>query len=396
MSRHGIAGKVPPPPRPFLGPSLFLEKWWRRRERYPDTWDRGQCPAPSKPPPGRSANIDFHEPSLSHTQRITRCRCMLNWYGIRGVPTSTLHAMRARVDELLLGAWDRVIGSRQLDFRRLGTLYHYTTIDGLRGILSSGCLRAFDTSRYEDEIPYRDDQIFKWLEHTVHATTDDQHQRVLLCSVDLLRNPRLAVRSFASSLCESSENPALWQRFGDQGRGVAIGFGTNEAIGGFTDDTDLLWAGAVQMLYDETEQVACMNALADAAAAALASRPLIIPEVIASCLSAFLSSFRVVLKHPKYAEEKEWRLSVSYFAEGELPIRHAAGAEHDHIEVFRNPFGQIPVPVQEIIVGPLFQAPPSADEMRSWLQDTGLDPNVVQVSQSLVAPSLLKSTLNQG
>lgn len=299
----------------------------------------------------------------------------MEWIGFRNIPRQIRDEHRRRADETLLRAWDSAIGTRQLEARRDVVLYHYTTLAGLRGILTSGYLKAFDTAKYANEVPYRQRRTAELLDDIIEGEGDESLGTILRWSRSLLDHPALATRLFGASLCEADSNPILWMNSEGRSSEVAIGFAIDPGLYGHSID-QMIFGGMVKMLYNEDEQRACVRALAAATKEILSLRPLVIRELVVSSLTAFLSSLHVLLKEPKYAPEDEWRLAGSCFVRDTVPARRSPEDQFDHLALFGDFFPRRPLPFLEVILSSRLTALRLVSEIRTWLREAGISDEV--------------------
>jgi hypothetical protein len=82
------------------------------------------------------------------------------------------------------------------------------------------------------------------------------------------------------------------------------------------------------------------------------------------------------LKHPAFAEEKEWRLILREVAPGEFPLKRKARAGlHTYVPYAELPIGtnKSPLPLAKIVIGPCLDFERAADGLSTLLDETGVE-----------------------
>lgn len=188
------------------------------------------------------------------------------------------------------------------------TLYHFTDLDGLTGILTRGCLWASLATTLNDasEVQYGRNLAIDILRERQATAPTEFDRRVLRYLV----NPGAAppgndfeLFPLVISFCGRNDRSGMWLNYGRSGRGLAIGFAPSIAE---STQMDLS-----RIDYDKASQVGRMTELLNAGNAALGPAPSYSQTNDGAHLTSMYVSWRAVrLKHPAFAEEDEWRLSV--------------------------------------------------------------------------------------
>jgi len=215
-------------------------------------------------------------------------------------------------------------------------LYHYTTLEGLLGILESRVLWATSIRHLNDSSEFR---------YTVDLVRD-----VILDiprgasgaygrSLDPFREALSGMEEgtvYVSSFSAAPDLLSQWRAYGQPGIGVALGVRT----------TDLAQVAALSAYtlerceYDRDRQVAILQAALEAASSP--PQPLPFGRNVLECAPAF--------KHPSFSEEAEWRLVSGRPAAGPLSFRRVGS--------LAVPYRRIPftlrgaVPLAEIVLAP--------------------------------------------
>ena len=162
------------------------------------------------------------------------------------------------------------------------TLYHYTTRAGLLGILGSASL-------YAGHIDFMNDP------------TEGRYADELAASLELPGGPigrGFYAASYVVSFSEDGDLLSQWQSYGERGRGYALGFDLT-GLGTITSnyggvELNTPQKGPLQrVIYDRAEQIE------------LLTTGLVSGEKLRG------ATFERI-KHPSYAEEREWRLFKRY------------------------------------------------------------------------------------
>jgi Protein of unknown function (DUF2971) len=107
------------------------------------------------------------------------------------------------------------------------TLYHYTTAAGLKGILESESIWFTDFRHLND--PSEVEHGLELCRDVIGLRKQDQDGRVRLfldMLADFMRMDNLSrtLEYFIGSFSQASDDLGQWRAYGDNGRGVAIGF----------------------------------------------------------------------------------------------------------------------------------------------------------------------------
>ena len=191
-------------------------------------------------------------------------------------------------------------------------LYHYTTIGGAYGILSSDALWMTkirylnDTSELEIGIATFCQVLDELLKHG--GPSDE---------LALLHAVRIGLDSFAgsnicvASFCEHGDLLSQWRWYGEGGRGVSVGV-SSTILRGLARGNINLW----KCVYDERAHRELLHSLVRRLLEAyraekLAHRGNMSAEAGDILLKRFFVSFlqiAPIIKNPHFAEEREWRL----------------------------------------------------------------------------------------
>lgn len=191
-------------------------------------------------------------------------------------------------------------------------LYHYTTADGLLGIVSTGTLWATgirylnDSSEYEYTLDIARDHI-----ESVSKLIDQPLHRALLEALLSALNVTEIVAMYVACLSEHSDQLSQWRAYG-RGAGYAVGI-SPQALS--YAHTPTLKAGLLKCVYDKKKQhehlTYVMNRMLQAVGMGRDASVDIQRNVLRRCEVDFAGHLTVaaaVFKHASFAEEAEWRL----------------------------------------------------------------------------------------
>ena len=248
-------------------------------------------------------------------------------------------------------------------------LYHFTSIEGLSGIVKSNRLWANLTSTQNDasEVTHGVQQAkavaLRALEGgSGTALSQNFYSRVLSFLEDPAQRPSGAPRfdlvTFVLSLCGPGalDESGPWLNYGRSGAGVAIGFEPR------------VWIDSVPPLrvdYTVENQQKRMQRLLEATCTLLdpspegKADPIHAAEVAAHLVSIWVPVLASSMKHPSFSKEVEWRLLRSVlYANGEaredssaVPLPTFPAAEVNGLRVPRIEFMFQDASLREVVLG---------------------------------------------
>lgn len=258
------------------------------------------------------------------------------------------------------------------------TLYHYTTQKGLLGII-------------------RDRQIWATHHQCLNDTQEFIHAKGLF-RAELKRRSHPdplpvkmqrsmdgegfeSVNLYVASLSEKPDSLAQWRAYGSVASGFALGFKPD----GIVLPSPFVM---VRCIYKKREQRKIISAIVDEILERLHRIPSEInaePYLHLYCRVP-LHRYALVLKNPKFAEEKEWRIISEVMMEdppkkGETPLDFRDG-KSGIIPFRRVPLTSKmkPFPLIEIVVGPNPDPEQSRRSVLSLLKSQGLANCTVRIS----------------
>lgn len=217
----------------------------------------------------------------------------------------------APVFPLLLAVGNLVRSEHQ---RRVGPhperLYHYTSLEGLKGIITSGTLWMTDYSYLNDArefylgIDRATDVLTRAAEDPLYAALHGVLRDLLQ---DLQGMP--AERVLLTCFCAKADSLSHWDRYTKSGVGVAIGMRTSGLFAslGYPRQTD-----AGKVIYDPVRQEEFLHDLLHFASLAIAEdavHPKHNPTFYRELLQRHLYELLVLFKDEGFADEREYRFA---------------------------------------------------------------------------------------
>lgn len=194
-------------------------------------------------------------------------------------------------------------------------LFHYTTLNGLRGIIESKTLWLTKAAYLNDRSE---------LKHAITLFQQEANSQATALSDDkadmgeLLREAAHQLDSFQetniclASFCENGDLLSQWRGYGSSGSGVALGFSGQalERVNGTG------WARLLRCLYEPGEQIQVIRDLVRLLRSAYTICTSGIPSdrhasIRKDLIGYFNTTFlqvAPVLKNKHFAEEREWRI----------------------------------------------------------------------------------------
>lgn len=250
------------------------------------------------------------------------------------------------------------------------TLYHYTSLQGLMGIIESRTLRASDVRYMNDstELKY----AFTLLQAAITSRTSEhsQHDEALLFFSTWLRDQiNKGPMLFSASFRANGNLLSQWRGYASHGKGMSLGFNPGAIKALATEQHFSLG----QCLYDPKKQSKIIETIIDRVLAICAS---------SACLSTSFDQLEgdllgicALFKHPAFAEEQEWRIVSQPYAS---PHSHPIGFREGKAMLV--PFYQFnlahdgAVRLDHVFVGPTPNADLSATALLHYLSVHNANP----------------------
>jgi hypothetical protein len=265
------------------------------------------------------------------------------------------------------------------DVAQPSVLYHYTQAPGLLGVCSSRSLRLTDIRFLNDiaELRYSVELARAHLDHLAANTKTDPERQLLENWRMLLYTPE-GIRFYLASFCEDGDQLSQWRAYGQEG-GYAIGFAP-ERLKKAAESLRQPYA-LMKCVYKLDEQEGLMatitSTLLDALRANWPSEDHLRLKLLTELsvqFSTFLMSIAASLKHPAFAEEREWRL-VTTDPIGGRPARKSFRLGRrtivPYIEMNLVDAEKV-VRFERVIVGPTPHVDISCEAVRALLTEIGV------------------------
>lgn len=186
------------------------------------------------------------------------------------------------------------------------TLYHYTSLTGLIGIVDSGHLRASDVRFMNDSTELRHTLELLREHISVRIRSGTDHPALLdemsqWLSHRMVGGPML----FAASFRANGNLLSQWRGYSVHGKGVSLGFSPGHIAACATNQAFQVG----RCIYDEGRQRQLIELIVDAVEAAAAERdPDDAGSAVFELIEEDLLRIAAILKHPAFEEEEEWRV----------------------------------------------------------------------------------------
>jgi hypothetical protein len=182
-------------------------------------------------------------------------------------------------------------------------LYHYTDQKGLLGIITSKEIWATHHQCLNDtqEFLYAKELVRKELKKRISA--NDGSRSLLATMSSALDGPgNEDVNLYVASFSEEPDSLAQWRAYGGASSGFALGFQCERFV--------LPEAFALaRCIYQPEKQSEVVDAIVSEVLDRSEQGGLLNTEKIVRVILLFaLHAFALILKHPKFAEEREWRI----------------------------------------------------------------------------------------
>ena len=200
------------------------------------------------------------------------------------------------------------IGSRALfESEAPAELFHYTDLDGIAGILASRSLWLSKVSTLNDTSEVNlAVHHFRALAEDATKRAPNAEGKLLAFAAEQLEHVR-RTNICVGSFCEEPDSLSQWRFYGNDGRGIAIGFDSRE-LARMAQEHDVR---LVRCVYDPEEHLEITRDLAglllDAYRSTRPDNDREVRELVTRFVSTFLLIAPVIKDH-HFGLEREWRL----------------------------------------------------------------------------------------
>jgi hypothetical protein len=265
-------------------------------------------------------------------------------------------------------------------------LYHYTTADGLVGIVHGRRLNATHSNFLNDpqEVSFAEEILRSFLKQRRSAFSASDAAKSLFYDslLDSLEKVRSSRELYVASLSEADDLLSQWQSYSSRGYGYSIGF-DGQALRDIYGSPGIIYLRRV--LYTAFERDYSLNRMVAEAeelidglftpwAKSLMPSMMELVEIVGDLLEEFLVTF----KHEAFTEEREWRVCVVRTSDplrsSPLPVVDFRVGASRLIPYMPIPLGasERPNPIKSIRVGPALDPINDAGVIIMLLEREGL------------------------
>jgi len=282
-------------------------------------------------------------------------------------------------------------------------LYHYTTVEGLKGILNRRSIWLTHTSTLNDplELKYGKQLIIDILNEAINNENEDNIKNLLKrLSTYVTAFDTILYQTYVACFCKTENLLSQWRSYAAQGGGYNLGlrFQSNTKFYHTIDDTEEnSYVILRKMIYNVNEQKELVSNyisfIIKSSKEALKSFkerddiPEAWPFIAASeCVNIF---FDLILsfKNPVFQEEKEWRLIKVMEAEHKpeiLRFREISEGLIPYLEtfIFDDLEGEYTFPLFEINFGPMLDNARTKSVLELFLNKEAASSNKIKIDAS--------------
>lgn len=261
-------------------------------------------------------------------------------------------------------------------------LYHYTDFQALDGILRCAQLRVNNVLRMNDSAEMRHFMVRLCSAVTARLRADGDEEQARQLQALFEQEVKKEYSAFAACFSFQRDDAAQWERYGNRGRGVCIGF-RREYLQRLAKGALSLHTVFYQddMAGHPMVEVFCRLAREN--------RPLNAGDIAVKKAMRDAWACSVSFKHPSFSSEYEMRLVVSPFEKAHFNVRPCYHITKERIKKYypldllamcRDVGIGVEELVAEIIIGP--DSTQSVTIFRDYLRDNGLPSLADRVSLS--------------
>ena len=263
-------------------------------------------------------------------------------------------------------------------------LYHYTTRAGMFGIISSAKIWASSSQFMNDasEFKYSTQLIAEIATELKKSSNNWFEGQLLGHAISLHTSDDLKKQVFIFSLSEKDDLLSQWRAYGNTSDAYAMGFSSSMLTRTLSDHNILLSA----CVYDRDTQVKIIKELIKAALYDFNSHKFSMADIkdkrvyvaTSEASLAFIQA-AVLIKHPSFAEEREWRLVRIGWDGNNLKFRPASTHFIPYIEL-PIAFGLAVGLFKEVVIGPSSQFELDALSLKWYFNEKGVTPTSIRSS----------------
>jgi len=268
-------------------------------------------------------------------------------------------------------------------------IYHYTNVEGLVGIISSGALWATDLRFVNDATEL--DHALESMLSAVGRARERFSSPAQLMLLDRLAAVIANKEGFPSvhsvSFSANGDLLSQWRAYGGSGRGYAIGFATSDLLPDFGYGIPAGGGSIHRVIYDSAAQdnllvgvIALGCELIEGINSAGGEIEPVAEGLVRRLLSGSESGLFYCLKAEGWAEEAEWRTIYALPADESVPIefRTVGGIPVPYLALEDNRKG---LPIRKVVLGPSTPAEIAETAVTSLLSHYGYPEVQIQRSR---------------
>lgn len=245
----------------------------------------------------------------------------------------------------------RAVSLKPSDFMP-GRLYHYTSADGIYGIVSSGVLRATNFCYLNDstEIQYGRRIAQTVMREHLKSAQSSTHIEVLTRAEKTLEDIGMGLEFYMACFCTKSDRLSQWRAYGSAKGRFCIGFDTEDLPASDLKDS------LSRVIYNPDKQHRKVKRAIELAIEALTTGSS--PEFLDHVHELFTRKVTRELcffKDRGFEEEDEWRIVHPSEVTDKIDFDTSSGIIKPFVELWpssRNRSDECRLPIAEVIIGP--------------------------------------------
>lgn len=261
-------------------------------------------------------------------------------------------------------------------------LYHYTTLQGLQGILNSHQMWVTDVAYLNDSLEMQ--LGFSIVEETLQRKEREGSEmcKLLLSRSRVSGSPTdPSTGYYVACFCEDRDLLSQWRAYASNGGGYAIGFSAYEmAYEGLVALRRVIYdyAQQKQLVTDTIDRICgAFERVAKNRTVADLDSDHTLPS-FAQLLASHVREYLVAFKHDTFREEREWRIILPWSRDAHLhhvKFRANAGLATPYMALHpRTPSPETPLlPIVEVVHGPTLHPDLTKKSLHLLLQSTSYD-----------------------
>jgi hypothetical protein len=252
-------------------------------------------------------------------------------------------------------------------------LYHYTDINGLKGIVTDRVFWSSHSRSFNDpeELQYGKDLVIQRLQYQLGNATDKNIIELLDDLTNFTESyDTIMYQNYITCFCENGNLLSQWRGYADSGGGYNIGVSINSDTAFYHSTDDLSISSSItlrKVIYDQEEQFVLvdkyLDMIVDAASKSIATNAKAgIPLSKTWATEAALQSVNILLdllisfKNSAFQEEDEWRLIKVKQASSNPQTLHFRDGTSNLIPYLKTFMSNSHIdntfPIKEITIGP--------------------------------------------